>query len=173
MIFPVMLLHRPYRPGVAATKREHLPNESSADSRILVISVSLPPGKKGSYQTGKARTVDLEIPFEGFEEKSLFKALADVRVTKIETILPMGIGRRKNLFGQKRALLAVLLEKRCPRNRGVEHKLMEIGIVAYGMFHDCLDVLGRVVLQTNDGGPEDANAVRLEVFYQGVCVDAL
>ena len=78
--------------GVVDGQIARLVGETGADARIGVILVPLPTLQHRADDADHARTIDLEIPLEGPQQKLAFLAVADVRVPEIELQLSMNIG---------------------------------------------------------------------------------
>jgi len=57
-------------------------------------------------------------------------------------------------------------------NWGVQHELVKISIMVDGIRYDPVDVLGRVVFQTDYGGSQNPNAMGLKKTDQMPGVDA-
>ena len=76
---------------------------------------------------------------------------------EIELELPMNVGVIN--AAQHAPLLRHLLVKRGSRDRRVQHELMKVGIMRHRVLDLRHDVVGRVVLEADDGGSLDANAV--------------
>jgi len=128
-----------------------------------VPAVRVPALQHGADQAVEARAVDLEVAAEGGDEVLFLAAVPDVRVAVVEAVLPVGVGGREGRFGKERPVAAVHFVERRAGVRGIEHELVEVGVVAHGVIDDAVHVLGGVVLQADDGRAQDADAVFLQL----------
>jgi hypothetical protein len=113
--------------------------------------VALPAGQQGADQACQAGAVFLKIPFEGPQQKTFLLAAFDMGMPVVESVLTVRRRAALHVFTQQRIVLPVDVIKGGARNRGVEHELVKIRVVADGVCDDLVDIFGRVVLQPDNG----------------------
>ena len=76
---------------------------------------------------------------------------------EVEAVLSVGVRR---IHGQQSSLLLHFAVERRAGHRGVQHELVEIGLVRHGVVDLVPDIVRGVVLQAHDGRTQDLDPVR-------------
>jgi hypothetical protein len=108
------------------------------------------------------RAVDFEVALEGSQEEFRLLAVADRGVAEVEAKLAVRVGGFALLFGEESAFGLVLPVEGCAGERGVEHELVELGVVGHGVLDGLVDSFWGVLRQAHDARAQDADAVGLE-----------
>ena len=90
------------------------------------------------------------------------------RVLEVEPVLAVNVGQID--AWQHAPLRFHLGKQRRAGHRRVEHELVEVGIVRHRVFEFGLDVLGGMVFEAHDGGPQQLDAVLPELGRELTCV---
>src|SRR5208337_1350189 len=101
------------------------------------------------------------------------QARRNVRMPVIKPELPVSVGRRALRLVQHAPVSREFRMKWCAGQRSVEHELVEVGVVSYGMLDDLVDVFWRVLFEPDDRRPQDTDSVRLEFANQSERVDSI
>ena len=153
---------RPHRSRILDGQPARLATEAGADARVGVVAVAKPSLHGRARHAQDARPVGLEIAAERLQQPVCLGPRRQMRVPVGKTQLAVHVGAVLPLRIQQRPLLLVLLEQRRAGHRRVEHELMELRVVADRVLDRFGHVVRSVLLQTDDGGTEDADTVRLQ-----------
>src|SRR5579862_1340619 len=146
--FSEFALHHPQRHVVGASQLFHTARKALAHAHIGIIFVTLPALQHGAAHAVKARTIALEIAPEGPIQKSFGVVTRDRLVLKIKFVLPVNIGEVDLI--QHASLRGHLLIKRGSGDWRIEHELVKISLAANCSFDLRDDVVGRMVLESDD-----------------------
>src|SRR5208283_333155 len=147
--FPEFPLHDPEGGVVSAVQLLRLARKTLANAGVGVVLITLPAIQYRPAHAIKAGTIALKIAPESPIEEALRIVARDGCMPEVELELAMNVGGVH--VRQQASLLTHFLIKRRTRNRRVEHELVKIGLVRNRCFNFLDDVVGRMVLQSDDG----------------------
>src|ERR1017187_10233620 len=141
-------------PGVAQGAALALP--ALADAAIRVVLVAQVAGAGGAADAKEAGAVAFEIALECPIQQTGGLLARDGGVLEVESVLAVDIGQ---VHVEQAPLPGHLGIERRTGDRGVEHELVQIGLVGEGMLDLFVNVLRRMVFQADDSGAEQHDAV--------------
>jgi hypothetical protein len=143
-----------------------LSGKALANPPVRVVLVPLPPLERRADEPADARPVEFEVATKRPEQELGLLTVGDVRVSEVELELSVDVGGGALARVQQRPPRPELLVQRRAGDGGVEHELVKVRVVADGVVDDLIDVLGRVLLQPDDGRAEHADPMRLKRAHQ-------